>query len=347
MLNQEINRQNFVRKIKDRYKPLFCAQEFYQTHQKLFAILATKIDSVETHKPDQIEKFIVTTLILSLLRRRENWFGGLRKNSLSPRDCKYDINIVHKTNFLTTTHMKYFTDAVGIKWSASLLPNLSVYEFINIVKIKSIPEKVFWSLNFLCLNKNQFLISNVAPTPYDLLSIQARGQRVITFEENFSIWDQLIYDHRDVLSFWLHDLVHAAEFYQNEDDKKYQISFYRWIELLNLKHSDENIFSAFLAEEKNRTRFEYLISDMNSHPLHLVKTFRAILDEADPAYWAFVIKKTESLILKDENNKSFSSNTLCLHSINSNDFDSSQYDALLHILSCINHIWALSNKPPN
>ncbi len=336
-MNQDINRQNSVRKIRDRYKPLFCLQDFYEKNQKHFANLATKIVAGENTKPDQIEKFIVTTLILSLLRRPENWYGGLRKN---------DFSDSHQQNsFLSTAKMKHFTDSVTVKWPRTINPDISVYEFINSVKIKSIPEKVFWSLHFLSQNKNRFLISRISPSPYELLSIQAQGQRVITFEDNYSVWNKLIYEHRDVLSFWLHDLVHAAEFFQNEEQQNHQINFYRWIELLRLQSSREDFWSAFLTTEKNRTRFEYLISDMNSHPLHLIKTFRAILDEADPKYWLEVHKATEELLSKHQNKELLLDKLECLLRVNSPEFAPFHYDAMLHILSCINSIWVLSNKP--
>lgn len=342
-MNQEINRQNSVRKIRDRYKPLFCPQEFYEKNQKHFAKLATEIVADENIKPDRFEKFIVTTLLLSLLRRPENWFGGFRKDTLNTHGFSSE-----NSRFLNSVKMKRFTEAVGVKWSANVNSDISLYEFLNSVKIKSIPEKVFWSLNFLSLNKNLFSISSGAPSPYELLKIQARGQRVITFEENFLLWDQLIYEHRDVLSFWLHDLVHAAEFFQDDLQKTHQIYFYRWIELLSADSSLERFLNDFLSIEKNRSRFEYLISDMNSHPLHLIKTFRAILDEDHAENWLHIVNATAELLKRSPTWMQNSARTLeSLTLVNSSTFHSSQYDAMLHILSCINEIWVLSNKPPN
>lgn len=344
-MNQEVNRQSSVRKIRDRYKPLFCSREFYENNQNNFAILATNIvaggKTEPKNKPDQFEKFIVTTLLLSLLRRPYNWFGGIRKSTLLTVP-----NLSSAKHYLESAKMKHFTDSVGVKWTGGINPEISVYEFLNSVKIKSVPEKIFWSLNFLLLNKNLFVISKVAPTPYELLKIQARGQRIITYEENFSLWAQLNYEHRDVLSFWFHDLIHAAEFFQNEEQKKHQVNFYRWIEELSSNSSREVWLRHFLSVDRHRSKFEYLISDMNSHPLHLIKTFRAILDEHDPQNWQNVIETTSNLLAKGYLQNSRNAPTLdVLHRVNSIDFESFHYDALLHILSCINQIWLLSNKP--
>lgn len=339
-MNQQIIRQNSVRKIRDRYKPLFCTQDFYEKNQNHFAKLATEIVADENIKPDRFEKFIVSTLILSLLRRPENWFGGFRKDPLDKPAVTTTDN-----RFLRSVKMKRFTDALQIKWSTNVIDTVSVYEFLSSVKIKAIPEKVFWSLHFLSKNKNLFLISTNTPSPYDLLKIQARGQRVITFEENFLLWNQLIYEHRDVLSFWLHDLVHAAEFFHDDDQKNHQIFFYRWIEVLSADSSLEHFLRNFLNSESNRTRFEYLISDMNSHPLHLIKTFRAILDEDHAENWLSVVKSTAHLLQKSRTWTQNSVQTLeSLTLVNSPQFQPFQYDAMLHILSCINEIWVQSNK---
>ena len=340
-INQEVNRQSFVRNKRDRYKPLFCDRDFYEKNQKHFAILATNIVTGAKTEVDPFEKFIVTTLLLSLLRRPLNWFGGIRKNTL----CNSQLPSAN-SSYLNSVKMKNFTDSVGVKWVGGINPEISVYEFLNSVKIKSIPEKVFWSLNFLCQNKNLFLISNETPTPYELLKIQARGQRVITFEENFYLWKELIYEHRDVLSFWLHDLVHAAEFFQNDEQKKLQIYFYRWIEELSTNSSREMCLTHFLSIDHHRTKFEYLISDMNSHPLHLIKTFRAILDEHDPQNWQKVIASTDEILAQVYSGDSCNTQSLdVLLKVNSPDYEPYHYDALLHILSRINEIWLLSNRP--
>jgi hypothetical protein len=336
-VQQEINQQYLVRKIRDRYKPLFCDQNFYETNQKNFALLATKISLEKILMPCPFEKFILCTLFLSLLRRPQDWFGGLRKDKFvlhnSPSIDIIDSNKPFNSDFLSSRPIKPMAVALGIKWPQVLSDEISFYEFIQLVKIKSVPDSVFWSLNFIINNKQLFIITQQIPTPYELLSIQARGQRVLTFDDNFQIWPELNYGHRDVLSFWLHDLIHAAEFFQDRNKMRQQIFIYRWIELLmNL-----NVFSEFLLHCKNRIRFEYLISDMNSHPLHLLKTLRAILDEASPGLWSEVLTKTENIL-------GCSNSVDDLQMVNSEQFTPAHYDAMLQILSCINEKWVLSNK---
>ena len=328
-MRQQINYQNTVRKIRDRYKPLFCDQNFYELNQKNFATLATKFVTCDFQmpvKPDDYEKFILNTLFLSLLRRPNDWFGGFRKTkSESPNE--------NADSFLSRFQMKPFADILKIRWPKTICNEISVLEFLNSVKIKSIPDSVFWSLNFVTNNKKLFHITKQAPTPYELLTFQARGQRVLTFDDDYRQWPQLNYHHRDVLSFWLHDLVHAAEFFQNETQMQSQIYFYRWIELL----MKSGCFSEFLIDHKNRERFDYLISDMNSHPLHLLKTLRAILDEADSRFWLNTIATTEKILCYPIENGS-------LGLINSKQFDQPSYDAALHVLYCINEKWVLSNR---
>ena len=116
--------------------------------------------------------------------------------------------------------MKPFAGILKIRWPEIIFTEISVLEFLNSVKIKSIPDSVLLSLNFVTNNKKLFHITKLCPTPYELLTFQAREQRVLTFENDYRLWPLLNYEHRDVLSFWLHDLVHAVEFFQNQNADK-------------------------------------------------------------------------------------------------------------------------------
>lgn len=74
---------------------------------------------------------------------------------------------------------------------------------------------------------------------------------------------------------------------------------------------------------------------MNSHPLHLLKTFRAILDESNQKLWNEIINQTEKILCcPNELN--------CLYMVNSQEFSQAHFDAALHVLSCINENWVLS-----
>lgn len=87
---------------------------------------------------------------------------------------------------------------------------------------------------------------------------------------------------RDPFSFLLHDLVHAYKMFGNDYLLNGQIGFYR--AMLKLFDPITSVSKKqFILDEllefdlEFAEQFEYLISDMNSHPRHLFYYFKAIL----------------------------------------------------------------------
>ena len=74
------------------------------------------------------------------------------------------------------------------------------------------------------------------------------------------------------MSFAFHDLIHADHFFHANSERLGQIGFYRQIDHLHRA----GVLDAWLACEKFPDQLEYLMADMNSHPLHLWKCFKAI-----------------------------------------------------------------------
>ena len=99
--------------------------------------------------------------------------------------------------------------------------------------------------------------------------------------------DELVLGERDPFSFLLHDLVHAYKMFSNDYLLSGQLGFYR--ALLKLFSASEetkstsrtqscSILEPLLANDAQLVdQFDYLISDMNSHPRHLFFYFKAIL----------------------------------------------------------------------
>lgn len=90
-------------------------------------------------------------------------------------------------------------------------------------------------------------------------------------------------NERDPLSFLLHDLVHAYKMFANDDLHAGQIQFYKQLlKLFEPKSSLDHLFQSNLNDLLNSDpefskQFDYLISDMNSHPRHLFLYFKAII----------------------------------------------------------------------
>jgi hypothetical protein len=107
------------------------------------------------------------------------------------------------------------------------------------------------------------------PTPLELLEVQAQGRRGVTVFSNPQEWEQN-HQNKSAFEFVIHDLVHADHFFEKDDWQEGQQVFYQFI----LSRWNEPLIQAIRQLCPNS--FDYLISDMNSHPLHLMRTLHAL-----------------------------------------------------------------------
>lgn len=115
------------------------------------------------------------------------------------------------------------------------------------------------------------------PSPKQVLNLQKNGKRCVTVFFKESEIDHYILGERDSLGFILHDLIHADHFFHHNLMMKGQIGFYSQMsELIESKIIDE-----LLKDSDYTGSFEYLISDMNAHPVHLWKGLKSITEKKD------------------------------------------------------------------
>jgi hypothetical protein len=110
------------------------------------------------------------------------------------------------------------------------------------------------------------------PKPHTVLKLQKEGKRCVTMFTKKTQMDHYILGERDSLGFILHDLIHADHFFHENQMKIGQIGFYRQMHEL----MEKKLLEFKTAETIDR--FDYLISDMNSHPVHLWKGFKSLID---------------------------------------------------------------------
>ncbi|PWU19971.1 MAG: hypothetical protein C5B49_05020 [Bdellovibrio sp.] len=103
-----------------------------------------------------------------------------------------------------------------------------------------------------------------------LLRMQAQGTRpvslLISASEILSFEDM----GRDFLSFLIHDLLHASHLMAKPEDFSRQVKFARWMESAWARGELNVLFD----HPATRGELIYLLSDMNSHLMHLFKTLR-------------------------------------------------------------------------
>lgn len=103
------------------------------------------------------------------------------------------------------------------------------------------------------------------PTPREMLEVQCQGRRIVTLllkpEQQFTP----IGRHAGAYEFLLHDLEHAHKFFGGEFHG--QVRFFRLLR----KALDHGLLQDLLGPQ-----LDYLMADMNSHPVHMLKYLKAI-----------------------------------------------------------------------
>lgn len=246
----------------DKYRPQFCQSDYYISHQKDFQIIQKEIQ----HLPPK-EQFVIWVISCCCLRKPSNWYGGTQAIE-SHFKSQPDSSI--KNGF----DLPSLFQQINLYWPKKINPEINLFDFCNTVRIKPLPKSIHRSLFYFLTDKYPLEILCYEPHPQELLAIQTQGRRIITFEKDFSIWAKTKYGERDPLSFWLHDLIHADHFFRDSKNRNSQIGFYFLIQAV-LKN---NLLEELLLSAEFKDGFHYLISDMNAHSIHLLKTLKALID---------------------------------------------------------------------
>jgi hypothetical protein len=104
------------------------------------------------------------------------------------------------------------------------------------------------------------ILSSKIPSPGEMLAVQAQGKRVVSWLPGIK---GPILDKEDNWEFMLHDLMHAERFFYSPSLYRQQVGFFRWLKEQSLEISG--------------AQWDYLRSDMNTHPLHALQFLKHLL----------------------------------------------------------------------
>ena len=113
------------------------------------------------------------------------------------------------------------------------------------------------------------------PSPEEVLRLQARGTRPVTVVADHRRALQPLRAKPDAFAFLIHDLEHAHKFFHPPRLHEAQRRFFR----LLLAASEAGLFDVYRGDPGFADRFAYLISDMNTHPVHGFRYLGAVLIE--------------------------------------------------------------------
>lgn len=145
----------------------------------------------------------------------------------------------------------------------------SEYNFI------SIPGEVTLQLHELAKPNHRLRVINYIPLPHELLKLQADGWRVVTLHTSVHQRGLFVDGKRDCFEFALHDLSHAYKFFHAgsfADQVEFFRLFFQWM------IAQPELYDSSSTALKNG--LDYVMSDMNSHPKHLLQTLEAHLNLA-------------------------------------------------------------------
>ncbi|TGN08790.1 hypothetical protein [Leptospira bandrabouensis] len=148
-------------------------------------------------------------------------------------------------------------------------------EFLEVVRFYGMPDTVRFALWKWHIGEWDIRLIDYNPSSLEMLESQSNGYRYSTISWTHAIEGSLVEGKRDAFEHLLHDLAHAYMFFREDYDFEGQKRFFQEMYLDYSKYENE-----LEANPIFRTKFDYCISDMNSHPAHLSAYWNAIRREA-------------------------------------------------------------------
>ncbi len=109
------------------------------------------------------------------------------------------------------------------------------------------------------------------PTPREMLERQCEGKRFVTLLLDEKDQERRIGRFNGAFEFVMHDLEHANKFFGEPASHRGQVRFF------NLLRQALPAFEPWQADPLFVKDMDYLMSDMNSHPVHLFKYLKAVV----------------------------------------------------------------------
>lgn len=255
-----------------RFRHRLLDDEFLKNHSPLaFEVVQKFVPLWKDKTLSDVEMAALYIFVFSFLRRPKDFLGGVHNQSLdhTGASCKQTSSQI--MNMLRDQLPSSLKDQKSLQRMHSSKPFV---EHFCSLSWRSIPLSVGQSLCAWSSGRYDLRLLTDIPSPGDVLSMQAQGQRCISMLLEKDQICHFVEEGRDVLGFIIHDLIHADHFFADPIKAHAQIFFCQ--KLLTVRGLPQ-IETMLKADPLFRNEFHYLMSDMNSVPLHLLKTLKAIL----------------------------------------------------------------------
>lgn len=185
----------------------------------------------------------------------------------------------------TLSSIKFDGDFLQRKSSKSKIIDINDYSFsesffIDVLqnyKLKKTKPYVDEVLSHWLQGSWRAKLITYIPTPKEVLYWQTLGLRPVTMLISSKRFFKPVLHKEDTLTFLTHDLEHAYKMNHDSEQRKLQINFFKRIHAFVEWSGFNDLMGHYLEEEKFKKDFDYLLSDMNTHPFHALKFFKGFL----------------------------------------------------------------------
>lgn len=267
-------------------KKLIDPQELLPLSQALEAVFYS-LDNKRREGLLSDGEFLCYGLLTLLACRRADAFQrnttGFRNQSTSIASTRF--NLADFWQLLST-------QALPLRaYQAQLDHPIPLEHFLENIRFRGIPDSARQALLAWLHHQYPLILVFHIPSATKIFEWQKQGARCISF---FKQADELVTHHhdRDAISFIIHDLIHAHEFYANPQRARQQIGFYHWLDTIR----DHPCITQLQHESaKFHAAWEYVLSDMNSYGGHLLQTLHAAFTLHSPhgqgaLFWQQVVE---------------------------------------------------------
>jgi hypothetical protein len=236
--------------------------------------------NIKTLKDKNLTAHDFTTLYLLLflrIKHPKNWIQQKTKNVIELDNTKNSIDLLSliPESFALTT------------WEKEKLKDVNTFTLFKNYNLKAIPESINRTMNnwFLGLWKIEML--EYIPVPRELLGLQVNNARCVTVITAENEIDSLVMKARDPLSFVLHDLMHADQFFGQIESQKGQLGFYQ---LIHSVYDQPDLRRLLKADKDFKKEFEYVTTDMNAYVIHLFKCLKSSIFRTEEIFFDLLLQ---------------------------------------------------------
>lgn len=218
-----------------------------------------------------VEIVAIYIWIFSFLRRPTDFLGGPHQTSLHFSKDTIGLTGRQALDLLLPTLPS------SLAQSKSLQRFNSDQNFLEVLGARSLRSLPFAVSRSLCQWKEGLYplkLRTDIPTAEEVLLMQCDGYRCVSMLIEKAEIQNFVLEGRDVFGFLVHDLIHADHFFSDPLNAQAQIHFSQKLWVL---YQLPLIQGMLQKDPQFVVEFQYLMADMNSVPLHLLKSLKAVL----------------------------------------------------------------------